>query len=98
MRTIDATPISGRKGKRRKEAWEMRNVDPSPIRTADEGPGGRGLQQNLDDLRGRLRRMRAHMLVHTHALARLDQDLADLESELRRLAYAPQAPAALDHS
>ena len=76
----------------------MRNVDPSSIHTTDKGPNGRTLQRNLNDLRGRLRRMRAHMLVHTHALTRLDQDLADLETELRQLAYSPPAPATQDHS
>lgn len=76
----------------------MRNVDPSSIHNTDERLGGQGLQQSLNDLRGRLRRMRAHMLVHTQALARLDQDLADLEAELRQLAYSPPAPATQDHS
>lgn len=71
----------------------MRNIDPSPIRDAGKSPGSPDLQRNLDDLRGRVRRMRAHMLVHTQALARLDQDLADLESELRDLSYSPPALA-----
>ena len=98
MRPIAAEPISGCKDKRREEAWNMRNVDPSSIRTADERPGGQDLQQSLNDLRGRLRRMRAHMLVHTHALARLDQDLAGLEAELRQLAYSPHTPSTQGHS
>lgn len=70
----------------------MYDIGLKPAVTADSAPGGLGLRHNLDDLRGRVRRMRAHMLVHTHALARLDQDLAGLESELLRLAVEPQDP------
>ena len=75
----------------------MRNIDPGPIRAADKRPDSPGLQRNLDDLRGRVRRMRAHMLVHTNALARLDQDLADLETELRQLAHSPHPQLRREH-
>ena len=68
----------------------MHDLDFKPARAADIESGRSDPRRSRDDLRGRVRRLRAHMLVHTQAPARLDQDLAELETELRQMATSSE--------